>query len=69
MKPQQARPSFWRSLRMVGWGLLGVRKHDEYQQDLAQVSPFHVIAAGLIAAVLLVLALVGLVNWVAGGSA
>ncbi|MFT3779643.1 MAG: DUF2970 domain-containing protein [Ottowia sp.] len=69
MKPQQAPPSFWRSLRMVGWGLLGVRKKGEYEKDLAQVNPFHVIAAGLIAAVLLVLALAGLVNWVAGGSA
>lgn len=63
------KPSFWRSLRMVGWGLLGIRKSDEYQKDLAQVNPFHVILAGFIVVVLLVLALLGIVNWVVGGAA
>ena len=69
MSQQPAQTSFWRSLRMVGWGLLGIRKKGEYEKDMAQVNPFHVIAAGLIVVVLLVLALVGIVNWVAGGSA
>lgn len=63
------KPSFWRTLRVVGWGFLGVRKNSEYQRDLAQVNPFHVIVAGLVGAVLLVLLLLAVVNWVvAGGS-
>jgi hypothetical protein len=66
MTDAPAKPSFWRSLRMVGWGLLGVRKNDEYKKDLAQVSPLHVVLAGFIAVVLLVLLLLGIVNWVVG---
>ena len=59
-----AKASFWRTLRIVGWGFLGVRKNSEYQRDLAQVNPFHVILAGIIGAVLLVLLLLGIVSWV-----
>ena len=58
------KPSFWRTLRVVGWGFLGVRKNSEYQRDLAQINPFHVIVAGLIGLVLLVLLLLAIVNWV-----
>ena len=64
-----AKPSFWRSMRMVAWGFLGVRKKSGYQQDLAQVSPFHVVLAGLIAVVLFIGVLLLIVNWVvASGS-
>ena len=62
------KPSFLRSLRLVAWGFLGVRKNSEYQRDLAQVNPFHVILAGIIGLVLLVLLLVGLVNWAVSGA-
>lgn len=65
--PAGDRPSFLRSLRMVAWGLVGVRKNSEYQQDLAKVSPFHVVLAGIAAVALLVLALVGIVHWVVSG--
>ena len=37
---QPPRSSFWRSMRIVAWGFLGIRKRSEYQQDLAQVNPF-----------------------------
>lgn len=68
--PASARPSFLRSLRMVAWGLLGVRKNSEYQRDLARVNPFHVVLAGLVAVALLVAALLAIVSWVvsAGGA-
>ena len=63
------RPSFWRSMRMVAWGFLGIRKGSEYQRDLSQVSPFHVVVAGLIALVVLIVVLLLIVNWVvASGS-
>ena len=62
------KPSFLRSLRLVAWGCLGVRKNSEYQRDLAQVNPFHVILAGIIGVLLLVLLLVGLVNWAVSGA-
>ena len=62
------KPGFLRSLRLVAWGFLGVRKNSEYQRDLAQVNPFHVILAGIIGVLLLVLLLVGLVNWAVSGA-
>jgi hypothetical protein len=64
-----AAPSFWRALRMVAWGFLGVRKSSEYQQDLAQVKPLHIIVTAALGALALVLALVLLVNWVVASSA
>ena len=63
-----SKPSFLRSLRLVAWGFLGVRRRSEYQRDLAQVNPFHVILAGIIGVLLLVLLLVGLVNWAVSGA-
>ena len=63
-----AKPSFWRSLRAVGWGFLGVRKNSEFQPALAQVNPLHVVVAGIIAVVLLVLLLLVVVNWVVSGN-
>ncbi len=66
---QAGKPSFWRSMRMVGWGFLGVRKRSDYQQDLAQVSPLHLILAVAIGALLFVLVLVGVASWVASGAA
>ena len=62
------KPSFLRSLRLVAWGFLGVRKNSEYERDLAQVNPFHVILVGIIGVLLLVLLLVGLVNWAVSGA-
>jgi hypothetical protein len=62
--PAAPKSSFWRSMRIVAWGFLGVRKRSEYQQDLAQVNPFHIVVAGVAGVLLLVLLLLLLVNWV-----
>lgn len=57
--------SLMRSIRTVAWSFLGIRKNSEFQKDIANVQPLHVIAVGLAAALLFVLALVLLVNWIA----
>jgi hypothetical protein len=59
-----AHASLWRSIRTVAWSFLGVRKNSEFQEDLARVSPFHIIAVGIAGALIFVLGLVVLVNWV-----
>ena len=56
--------SFWRSIRVVGWSFFGIRKGSESQQDTASVNPFHVIVVGIAGAVILVVTLIVLVNWV-----
>lgn len=59
----RANSSWLRSIKVVAWGLLGIRKKSAYQEDLARVQPFHVIIAGLVAVLLFVLILVGLARW------
>lgn len=56
--------SLWRSMRMVAWSFLGIRRGSESQEDMARVNPFHIIAVGIIGAALFVVGLVILVNWV-----
>jgi hypothetical protein len=58
------KTTFWRTIRAVAWSFLGVRKNSGFQEDLAQIKPIHVIAVGLIGALLLVVSLIVLVNWV-----
>ena len=61
--------SFLGTLRAVAWSFFGVRKGAGYEKDIAQLNPVHVIIAGVLAAVLFVLALVLLVNWVIASGA
>ncbi len=56
--------SFWRSIRMVGWSFFGIRKNSESQEDTARVNPFHIIVVGLAGAMIFVVGLILLVNWV-----
>ena len=44
--------------------MLGVRKGKEYEKDFASITPLHVIGVGLVAIVILVLALIWIVNLV-----
>jgi Protein of unknown function (DUF2970) len=60
----QPLPSLWRTVKTVAWSFLGIRKNSEFQEDLARVNPFHVIAVGIAGALIFVLGLVALVNWV-----
>ena len=60
------RGSFLRTLQAVAWSFFGVRKGAEYEKDVAQLNPLHVIVAGIVAAALFVTGLVLLVKWVIG---
>lgn len=62
--PQPAPASFWRSVKLVAWSMVGIRSKSGYQEDLAKVNPVHVVVVGLVSVLVLVLALIGLVNWV-----
>ena len=58
--------SFLQTMRAVAWSFFGVRRGADYEKDVAQLNPVHVIIAGVIGAVLFVLVLVLLVQWVIG---
>ena len=51
---------------MVAWAFLGIRKSSESKEDMAQIKPLHVIVVGLGLAVIFVLGLIELVQWVVG---
>lgn len=60
--------SFLRSLRIVAWGFLGVRKNSAYKEDLGQANPFHVILAGLLGVLIFIVVLLLIVRWVVSGA-
>ena len=56
--------SFKDAFKAVFWSFLGVRRRSEYEADTQRLKPQHVIAAGLIGAVVFVLLLFGIVQLV-----
>jgi amino acid transporter len=60
----QRKGSFLQTLRAVFWSFFGVRKSSHHAEDVSRLNPVHVIVAGVIGGVLLVVALVMLVSWV-----
>ena len=60
------RGSWLRTVRAVAWSFFGIRKGAEYEKDVAQLNPLHVIIAGVVIAALFVLVLVVLVKWIVG---
>ena len=59
-----ATPSFWRSVKMVGWSFLGIRKNSEYQQDMTSVNPIHIVVVAIGGVLVFVVSLIAFVNWV-----
>jgi hypothetical protein len=56
--------SFVQTLKAVAWSFFGVRKSAAYERDLNELNPVHLVVAGVIAAVLFVVLLLVIVNWV-----
>lgn len=62
----QRKPRVWHTVRAVLWSFIGLRSRQGFEQDTAQLNPIHLIATGLLLAMLFVLGLLALVHWVAG---
>ena len=60
----QRKGSFLQTLRAVAWSFFGVRKSRDYEHDVAQLNPVHVIIAGVIGAIVFIGVLVLVVNWI-----
>jgi amino acid transporter len=61
---EQRQGSLIRTIQAVLWSFIGVRKNADYQKDIEKLNPFHILGVGIAAALLFVLGLVALVNWV-----
>jgi preprotein translocase subunit Sec61beta len=61
--PKQ-KTSLLRTVKAVAWSFIGLRKSSEFEEDVKQLNPLHIVAVGIAGAVVLVLALVAVVHWV-----
>ena len=52
------------AFKAVFWSFFGVRKRADYEADTNTLKPQHVIVAGIVSAVAIVLVLFGLVKWI-----
>jgi hypothetical protein len=64
VEPVAPKGSLLRTVKAVAWGFFGVRKNSAYQEDIARLTPLHIIAVGLVAAALFVIGLIVLVKFV-----
>ena len=62
--PVPRKGSLWRTVKAGGGGFVGVRKDSAYQEDIAKLTPLHIIGVGLIVVVLFVVGLIMLVKFV-----
>jgi hypothetical protein len=62
--PPKKKGSLLRTVKAVAWGFFGVRKNSDYEEDIAKLTPLHIVAVGLVAAVLFVIGLILLVKFV-----
>ena len=61
-------PSFWRSLKVVAWGLIGIRKASAHQADQARTNVAHLVVAAFVVFLVFIGVLVGVVRWVTAGA-
>ncbi len=64
MSDMQRRGSLGRTVLAVAWSFFGVRKSRDLERDARELNPVHIVIAGIVGALVFVLLLVALVNWV-----
>jgi hypothetical protein len=55
---------FFDAFKAVFWSFFGVRKRADYEADTRRLKPQHVIAAGIVSAIVFVMVLFGIVQLV-----
>jgi hypothetical protein len=56
--------SFFQTIKAVAWSFFGVRKASDYEKDVSQLNPIHVVIAGVLGGAVFVFVLLGIVKWV-----
>jgi Protein of unknown function (DUF2970) len=56
--------TFLSTIRAVLWSFVGIRKNSEYQKDLQKLNPVHIVITAVVLVMLMVVGLIGLVNFV-----
>ena len=60
------KPAFLRTVKAVAWSFVGLRKGSDFQEDIAQLNPVHIIVVGILGCLAFVAGLMLLVKWVVG---
>ena len=58
--------SIWRTAKAVAWSFVGLRARGDYEEDVKNLSPLHIIVVGLVGVIVFVAALVLLAKWMVG---
>ena len=61
--------SFLQTVKAVAWSFFGVRKGADYERDLSELNPVHLVIAGVLGAVALIVVLLLIVNGVLASGA
>lgn len=56
--------SVFRTVKAVLWSFVGLRARGDYEKDVEQLNPVHIVIAGLVGGVIFVGSLILLATWV-----
>jgi hypothetical protein len=58
--------SIWRTVKAVSWSFVGLRTRDDYEKDVEQLNPMHIVIVALVGVLVFVGSLILLATWVVG---
>ncbi|MSQ56810.1 MAG: DUF2970 domain-containing protein [Limnohabitans sp.] len=61
---QPKKGSIFRTIVAIAWSFIGIRKSSEFQEDIARITPLHIMLVGFVAIFLFVIGLMLLVKLV-----
>ncbi len=64
--PHKRKGSVFRTIKAVMWSFVGLRARGDYEKDVEQLNPVHIVIAGFIGVVVFVGSLILLATWVVG---
>ena len=62
--PHQRPSSVLRTAKAVLWSFAGLRSRRDYEQDVVELNPIHLVVAGLVGVFVFVGSLIWLATWV-----
>ena len=62
----QRKGSIWRTIKAVGWSFVGLRARGDYEKDVEQLNPVHILIVALVGVLVFVGSLILLATWVVG---